>query len=121
LNFPSPQSFSAPVYQSRQLVSPQSSTGTPLSAFPDLPGVKLIQINRRPTSPEPSTYPPNLSSNFASNLASNFQSAAAQAFQPPASFEASAPSSTPAPEEYGPVVINAALLSYDIGTAKRQA
>lgn len=125
INFPPPPpSFISPIYQPRpNIPSPAAQTGTPLSAFPELPGVRLIQINRRPSLPEPqnqNSYSSNSPSNFAPSLASNFQSSSPQSFQSP-SFEASSASTTSAPEEYGPVVINAALLSYDIGTAKRQA
>jgi len=76
----------------------------PLSAFPQLPGVRLIQIDRRP-QPAPAQANALPASYAAQSFASN------QLGQ----------QSTPRPEEEytGPVIINAALLNYDIGTARR--
>ncbi|XP_074600235.1 uncharacterized protein LOC141854454 [Brevipalpus obovatus] len=105
---PAPQNF--PAFQPRSIQSnPNQAQGTPLSAFPQLPGVRLIQINPRPQPASQPSFTANANTaNFASNSFANSNSYGGVS------------TTTPEPEYTGPVVINAALLSYDIGSANRQ-
>lgn len=118
---PAPQAVpqyrpAAPTYQSRPQyttanAAPATVQGTPLSAFPQLPGVRLVEINPHrqraaaagPLSPSANIATNNFQNSFSSNLGGN-----------------SLATTTPEPEYTGPVVINAALLSYDIGTQGRR-
>jgi hypothetical protein len=76
-----------------------------LSNFIQLPGVKLIQLDRKPAARPASAYSPSSlpSGSFGLNAGSS-----------------TAPAAKPEDEYQGPVVINAALLSYNIG-ANQQA
>lgn len=98
-----PQPQAAPSY------GPRHSSATELkpdllSNFIQLPGVKLIQLDRKP-APRPASAYPSTSSLPSGSFGLNSSSAAGAAGSPV----------KPEDDYQGPVVINAALLSYNIG------
>lgn len=105
----------APALQPRATLNTANAatTGSHISNFPQLPGVRLVEIQPRRPAALPTAANPtaniatsNFQTSFSSNLGSN-------------SLAASTATTTPEPD-YGPVVINAALLSYDIGSQGRR-